>query len=77
MSVPRSRVKAGKAVKFGAKLSASCFYGYVFLGRMSWENFNESRDLKAQIEAYYNLTGDYLESVHAVSEACRRGSHLS
>ena len=44
---------------------------------MSWDNFNESGDLKAQVEADRNFTGYYPESVHAVSEACRRGSHLS
>lgn len=44
---PIVRGKAGKSVEFGAKLSASCFEGYVFLDRMSWDNFNESGDLKA------------------------------
>jgi hypothetical protein len=32
---------------------------------MSWDNFNESGDLKAQVEAYYTFTGYYPESVHA------------
>jgi len=32
---------------------------------MSWDNFNESGDLKAQVEAYYRFTGYYPESVHA------------
>ena len=62
---PIVRGKAGKAVEFGAKLSASCFEGYVFLDRMSWDNFNESGDLKAQIEAFKSYTGYYPESVHA------------
>ena len=62
---PIVRGNAGKPVEFGAKLSASCFEGYVFLYRMSWDNFNESGDLKAQIEAYYAFTGYYPESVHA------------
>jgi hypothetical protein len=62
---PLVRGKAGKSVEFGAKLSASCFEGYVFLDRMSWDNFNESGDLKAQVEAYYRFTGYYPESVHA------------
>jgi IS5 family transposase len=38
---------------------ASCLEGYVFLDRMSWDKFNESGDLKAQVEAYYNFTGYY------------------
>jgi IS5 family transposase len=32
---------------------------------MSWKIFNESGDLKAQVEAYYKFTGHYPESVHA------------
>jgi len=59
------RGKAGKSVEFGAKLSASCFEEYVFLDRISWDNFNELGDLKAQVEAYYGFTGYYPESVHA------------
>lgn len=43
---PIVRGKAGKAVEFGAKLSASYFDGYVFLDHISWDNFNESGDLK-------------------------------
>jgi hypothetical protein len=62
---PIVRGKAGKRVEFGAKLSASCFEGYIFLDRMSWDNFNESGDLKAQVEAYYSFRGYYPESVHA------------
>ena len=62
---PIVRGKAGKKVEFGAKLSASCFEGYVFLDRMSWDSFNESRNLKAQVEAYHRFTGYYPESVHA------------
>jgi transposase, IS5 family len=46
---PIVRGKAGKPVEFGAKLSASCIEGYVFLDRISWDNFNESGDLKALI----------------------------
>lgn len=61
---PIVRGKAGKAVEFGAKLSASCFDGYVFLDHISWDNFNESGDLKTQVEAFKNYTGYYPESVH-------------
>jgi len=61
---PIVRGKAGKPVEFGAKLSASCFDGYVFLNHISWDNFNESGDLKIQVEAFKNYTGYYPESVH-------------
>jgi transposase, IS5 family len=61
---PIVRGKAGKSVEFGAKLSASCRNGYVFLDRISWDNFNESGDLKIQVEAFKRFTGFYPESIH-------------
>ena len=61
---PIVRGKAGKPVEFGAKLSVSCFENYVFLDHLSWDNFNESGDLKTQVEAYKNFTGYYPSSVH-------------
>ncbi|QYX33091.1 IS5 family transposase [Sphaerospermopsis torques-reginae] len=39
---PIVRGKAAKNTEFGAKFSASCFDGYVFLDQISWDNFNES-----------------------------------
>ena len=36
----------------------------MFLDHLSWDNFNESKDLKAQVEAFKNYTGHYPESVH-------------
>jgi hypothetical protein len=62
---PIVREKPGKPVEFGAKQSASCFEGYVFLDRIRWDNLNESGDLKAQIEAFKSYTGYYPESIHA------------
>ena len=61
---PIVRGKAGTPVEFGAKLSASVRDGYVFLDRISWDNFNEAGDFKAQIEAFKEATGVYPESVH-------------
>jgi transposase, IS5 family len=61
---PIIRGKAGKSVEFGAKLSVSYYNGYVFLDKISWDNFNESGDLKAQAERFKELTGNYPESVH-------------
>ena len=61
---PIVRGKAGKHTEFGAKLSASSCEGYVFLDRISWDNFNESGDLIDQIEAFKEFTGYYPESVH-------------
>ena len=61
---PIVRGKAGKPVEFGAKISVSCFDNYVFLDHLSWDNFNESGDLKIQVEAYKKFTGYYPSSVH-------------
>jgi hypothetical protein len=61
---PIVRGKAGTPVEFGAKLSVSLRDGYVFLDRIGWDNFNESVDLKAQVEAFKEATGLYPESVH-------------
>ena len=61
---PIVRGKAGTPVEFGAKLSVSLRDGYVFLDRIDWNNFNESGDLKAQVEAFKEATGVYPESVH-------------
>ena len=69
---PIIRGKAGKTVEFGAKLSASCFSGYVFLDHISWNNFNESTDLKTQIEFFKNYTGYYPKSVHVGEEGRRQ-----
>ena len=61
---PIKRGKAKADTEFGAKLSASCFEGYIFLEKLSWDNYNESGDLKEQVEAYKEYTGYYPESVH-------------
>jgi hypothetical protein len=62
---PIVRGKAGKPVEFGAKLSASCINGCVFLDRLSWDNFNESGDLITQVKRFRERFGHYPESVHA------------
>ena len=62
---PIVRGKAGTPVEFGAKFAISCVAGYVFLDRLSWNNFNESEDLIAQIDRFRVRTGHYPESVHA------------
>ena len=38
---------------------------YVFLDRISWENFNESGDLQGQVEKFKQTYGCYPSSVHA------------
>jgi hypothetical protein len=62
---PIVRGKAGRPVEFGAKVSVSLVDGYSFIERMSWDNFNESKDLQGQIEGYRKRFGYYPGSVHA------------
>jgi len=61
---PIIRGKARQGTEFGAKISASSYDGFVFLDHISWDNFYESKDLKAQVEAFKSHTGYYPESVH-------------
>jgi transposase, IS5 family len=61
---PIVRGKAGSSVEFGAKISASCVDKYVFLARLSWDNFNESKDFIQQVEFFKQQTGYYPSSVH-------------
>ena len=61
---PIVRGKARQGTEFGAKISASSYDGFVFLDHISWDNFYESKDLKAQVEAFKSHTGYYPESVH-------------
>jgi len=62
---PIKRGKAGSSTEFGAKISASLVDGFCFLDRLSWDNYNESTDLTAQIHAYKRRFGFYPYSVHA------------
>lgn len=61
---PIVRGKARKPTEFWAKLSVSYVDHYVFLHRLSWENFNESQALKAQVKNCKETYGCYPESVH-------------
>lgn len=62
---PIVRGKAGKTTEFGAKISLSLSGGFSFIDHLSWDNFNESKDLPEQIEKYKERFGYYPESVHA------------
>ena len=44
--------KAGREVKCGAKISLSLINGSFYLRKISWEAYNESQNLKGQIEDY-------------------------
>lgn len=62
---PIVRGKTGKEVEFGAKVSLSLVEGMSYLHRISWDAYNESRDLESQIEAYRNQFGHYPQWVSA------------
>ena len=62
---PIVRGKAGKNVEFGAKISASVVDGFAFIDRLSWDSYNESGDLKQQVETYRHRYGHYPEVVIA------------
>ena len=62
---PIVRGKAGKAVEFGAKISLSLSNGFSFIDNLSWDSFNESKDLIPQIKKYKERYGYYPASVHA------------
>ena len=63
---PIVRGKSGTPVEFGAKLSISHLAsGYVTADKLSWDAYNESGDLKEQIENYRRRFGYYPASVHA------------
>ncbi len=66
---PIVRVKAGKNTEFRGKVSASCIARYVFLDRISWDNYNVSGNLKATVKELKNYTGHY-RSLPRVS-SCR------
>jgi hypothetical protein len=61
---PIVRGKAGTPVEFGAKFSVSVVDGYVFLERVSWDNYHEAGDLIDTIETYKRRFGHYPASVH-------------
>ena len=62
---PIVRGKASASTEFGAKISVSLVSGIARVDRLSWDNFNESTDLKTQVESYRKRFGFYPESVHA------------
>lgn len=62
---PIVRGKSGKNVEFGAKTSISVVDGYNNLNKISWDAYNEGKDLISDIESYRNRFGFYPEYVSA------------
>ena len=61
---PMVQGKVKNPVEFGAKISVSLVDGFSFVDRISWDNYNESTELKRQIERYRHRFGFYPASVH-------------
>lgn len=62
---PIARGKARGMFEFGAKLSISLVDGMTEVHKLSWEPYNECKDLKEQIENYKRRYGRYPEVVCA------------
>lgn len=62
---PIVRGKASHKVEFGSKLSVSMVDGIALVDHFGWEAFNESTDLRTQIEYYKERYGYYPEVVLA------------
>ena len=62
---PIVRGKQGKSVEFGSKLGLSLVDGYMTNETLSWDAYNESKDLQKQAEAYKLLFGYYPELIQA------------
>lgn len=60
---PIVRGKAKHKVEFGSKISLSLNNGFSRIDRLNWNAFNESLDLKMQVEAYKSIHGVYPELV--------------
>ncbi len=62
---PIVRGKSGREVEFGAKISVSVVNGYSYLDKVSWDSYNEGKDLISQIESFKVRFGHYPEWVSA------------
>ena len=62
---PIKRGKEHAPTEFGAKISISLVDGYVFVDKMSFDNYNEAGDLQGAAENYKTVFGYYPKSIHA------------
>lgn len=62
---PIVRGKSGNEVEFGAKISVSVVNGFSYLDRVSWDAYNENKDLIGQIKSFKERFGHYPEWVSA------------
>lgn len=62
---PIKRGKARAEAEFGAKIGAAIYEGYTFINHHSWNAYNESTELKLQIEKSYARFGYLPATIHA------------
>jgi transposase, IS5 family len=62
---PIIRGKAKSRTKFGAKISVSLVDGIAMVDHLGWDAFNESQDLRDQVERYTARYGNCPEAVLA------------
>ena len=62
---PIVRGKATADVEFGAKISISLVNGYAMIERLSWNDFNETGDLRLAVERFKEYYGFYPERILA------------
>jgi IS5 family transposase len=62
---PIVRGKAGARTEFGAKISISVINGWNFVDTISFDSYNEGKELQEQIRKYRERMGFYPQSVHA------------
>jgi len=60
---PILRGKDKARVEFGSKLSVSLDRGFAMINKIGWNAYNESGDLKEQVEKYREIHGYYPELV--------------
>ena len=60
---PIVRGKQNARVEFGSKLGVGLDNGFALIQTLSWDAYNESKDLKSQVETYFGLHGYYPELV--------------
>ena len=69
---PIVRGKTTAKVEFGAKIHISLVDGYTFLDQLSWDAFNEGKQLEDYVQQYRKRFGYYPEEVLADQIYCSR-----
>lgn len=66
------RGKDKAKAEFGSKLQVSLSDGFALIDKLSWEAFNEGKDLQKSVELFRKRLGYYLKEVLADKIYCNR-----